>query len=63
MSKMDYYTEYYDEFAKILTECLEGDRNKSYDLIRAIDKMHQRGEFKFDQFRCMVSDVKRRQSE
>ena len=53
----------YNRLARILTECLEGDRDVAYDLIRTIDKMHQRGEFDDAQIRCMVSDVARRQSE
>jgi len=53
----------YNRLARILTECLEGDRDVAYDLIRTIDKMHQRGEFDDAQIRCIVSDVARRQSE
>ena len=53
----------YNRLARILTECLEGDRDVAYDLIRAIDKMHQTGEFDDAQIRCMVSDVARRQSQ
>jgi hypothetical protein len=50
----------YNKLARILTECLEGDRHLAYNLIMSIDKMHQRGELDDAQIRCMVSDTLRR---
>lgn len=54
----------YDKLNNMLTKCLYGeDMDLAYDLIMAINKMHQRREFDDAQIRCIVSDVARRQSQ
>jgi hypothetical protein len=63
MNKMDNDEMNYNKLAKLLTECLEGDRHLAYNLIMSIDKMHQRDELDDAQIRCIVSDVARRQSQ
>ena len=58
----DTYSDY-DKLDNMLTKCLEGDMDLAYDLIKAIDKIHQRREFDDAQIRYMVSDITRRQSQ